>query len=150
MRRPLHLAALFCALAAPLAAQEVGPCDDRARAENIAEPWEENTATFAEGNVRVAVIDTLEPAGAPYHLMILSPPISPPGYRQCRLISQERLGWYSIDLGGLDATYDAETGLTLDVPVETYSGSAPEGRRLLVTLDQSSGRVTARESGATE
>ena len=55
-------------------AQEVWECDWRNTASSIFEPWEEFTRTFANGAVRIAVIDMVEPGGAPLHLLVLSPP----------------------------------------------------------------------------
>ncbi len=60
MFRPLFLA--LC-LAAPVAAQTVGDCDTwQTSARNLAEPWEANSRTFANGDIRVALLDTIEPA----------------------------------------------------------------------------------------
>ena len=57
-------------LAAPAQAgpAAVRPCGDGERVDTVAEPWEDNTASYAEGRVRVAKLDTIEPAGAPVHL----------------------------------------------------------------------------------
>ena len=44
----------------PVLAQEVGECDWRAASAAIAEPWETNTRTFANGAIRLAVLRDLQ------------------------------------------------------------------------------------------
>src|SRR5690606_20380504 len=63
------------ALLAPAAmAQVITDCDWIGNPANIAEPWEINTRTFANGNIRVARLDTGgEPVCCASHLLILSP-----------------------------------------------------------------------------
>ena len=51
------------ALSAPAAAQSLSDCDWRASAWLLAEPWEANSRTFANGDVRIALIDAIEQAG---------------------------------------------------------------------------------------
>ncbi|MFS4437924.1 hypothetical protein ACMA5I_06905 [Paracoccaceae bacterium GXU_MW_L88] len=135
-------------IAAPLAAQEVSDCRDNyiTHAENIAEPWADNTATFANGDVRIAVMDTLEPAAAAFHLLILSPPYGEAGERQCRLVSaNNRSGFATLTLDGLESDYDPETGLTLVMTAGLFGAdmTEPEEHTLIVTLNQASGDVTA-------
>ncbi|CAN0606350.1 unnamed protein product, partial [Ectocarpus sp. 12 AP-2014] len=73
----------------PSLAQSVGDCDWRASAQALVEPWDapENTRTFANGDVRLAIIDTIEPAAGAFHLIILSPPYDEVGGRQCQVVS---------------------------------------------------------------
>jgi len=137
---------LACLTAAPVVAATVTDCDIRASAQFIAEPWDQNTATFAEGAIRLAVIDMKEPAGAPSYLMVLSPPFNEVGERQCRLIeAQPHLGFYQIDVQTIVAEHDPETGLTLRIPVTDYGDGAPNPPPfpLTVTINQASGEVTA-------
>lgn len=141
-----YLIAAFCLLAAPVAAQQAVDCDWQSSARNIAEPWDENTQTYANGNVRLALLDTLEPAAAAFHLLILSPPYTELGDRQCRVVSlSDGLGFYSLDFARIDAGYDPKTGLTFRMPIRLYSqqdhGSDPA--MLTVTLNQSTGDITA-------
>lgn len=141
-----HLVAALCLLAMPVTAQHVAECDWQSGARNIAEPWEENTRTFAKGAVRLALLDTLEPAAAAFHLLILSPPYNEVGDRQCRVVSlSDGLGFYGVDFAGIDAGYDATTGLTFRLPIRLYSQQDHESdpATLTVTLNQSTGDITA-------
>ncbi len=128
-------------------AQAVLPCDWQASAQAIVEPWEENTRTFANGNVRLAAIDTVEPAVAFAYLLVLSPPFNTLGERQCRLIgSAENLGFAGMDFSTLTAGYDPASGLTFEIQVNQHdpaTGDHPR-RFLFVTLNQSTGAVTAQ------
>lgn len=139
--------ALVGAQAAAADPAAVRPCGDGERIDTLAEPWEANTVTYADGRVRVAAIDTVEPAGAPFHLLVLSPPMDDSGmFRQCRVVSlSEGSGFYGMDFSARTASYDPARGLTLKVPVKVYDPSAGEGapRLLTVTLDQSSGDISA-------
>ncbi|MBA4490735.1 hypothetical protein [Paracoccus sp. S1E-3] len=144
----LALAALL--LAAPAAAQSVGDCGDWTLAEYLPEPWEDHIATYAEGRIRVAVLDTMEPAAAALHLLVISPPLDETGGRQCKVVSLSGgggrpTGFLNLDFGAREASYDAARGLVLAMPVEAYdpvNGAAVQ-RELTVTVDQSSGRITA-------
>ncbi|WP_375688357.1 hypothetical protein [Pseudooceanicola sp. LIPI14-2-Ac024] len=144
--KTLALAAPAALIAAPGVAQSVTDCDTRAGARFLAEPWEDNTATFAEGAVRIAVIDMMEPAGAPAYLMILSPPRNEIGERQCRIVeAAPHFGFYTIELADTLASYDPERGLTLRIPVTDYTDgpSNPPPFPLTVTINQSTGDVSA-------
>ncbi|WP_435257797.1 hypothetical protein ACSBLW_17070 [Thioclava sp. FR2] len=143
--------ALFAVLMAPLwpaalAAQEVGECDWRASAANLAEPWEENTRVYANGAVRLAVIDTVEPAAAAFHLLILSPPLDELGLPQCRLLSAAGgSGFAALSLDGMEAGYDPATGLNFVLASGRYTA---EGlvvpTTLSVTLNQATGQITGQ------
>lgn len=147
----MKCAVAFLALGLPAAAQSVGDCGDLVSARNLAEPWEVNTATYADGGIRVAVIDTMEPAAAAVHLMVLSPPLDEIGGRQCRLVSLSRvdgggaMGFFDIGFSDRKADYDPARGLVLTMPASTFDpatgGGAPTV--LSVTINQSSGEVTA-------
>jgi hypothetical protein len=146
MRAAAIIAAL--AFAAPVGAAEVRPCDGRTEsAANLAEPWEAHTRTFANGDVRLAVIDQVEPAAAAFHLLILSPPRDELGIPQCRLVGGGGgLGLAGLSLDGLAAAYDPARGLVWSLPAQLFDpatgGFAPA--TLIVTLNQSTGAVTAR------
>ena len=143
------LAALaFCFASGAALAQEVGECDWRAAAAAIAEPWEENTRTFANGTVRLALLDTIEPANGSFHLLILSPPLGETGERQCRVISREGgEGWAGLMFAQLEAGYDPERGLIFSLPgmiylpEKTFSNST----LLTVVLNQSTGEITVSQ-----
>ena len=145
MKAMLLLAALL-PLAAKAQSVEECPQDYRTMAASVAEPWENNTLTFAEGAVRLAVMDVIEPAAASYYLLVLSPPYNEVGDRQCRLIGGAELGFGRIDLMAATASYDAQTGLGLDVPVQIYNGETADydDWTLSLTINQQTGDVTAR------
>ena len=148
----MKIVSLFCVavslLAVPGHAQTVWPCDGwQANARNIAEPWEDSVRTFANGAVRVVMLDTLEPAFAAYHLMVLSPPYDELGDRQCRLISAEgENGFAGMMFSQLSAGYDPATGLGLDVPVVVYLTQTGDFQTvgLGLTINQATGAIDAR------
>ncbi len=125
-------------------AQDLHECDWMAMAGNIAEPWEDNTRTFANGNVRLAVLDTIEPAAGAYHLLLLSPPFDEIGERQCRVISLDGgVGFGAFDWPRLDASYDPSVGLTFHVRVQRYDAVIANyvWNWLTFTLNQSTGQI---------
>lgn len=143
------IALILTLLAASAAsAQSVNTCNDyRASAQNIGEPWEQYTRTFANGAIRAALLDTTEPAAGAFYLLILSPPYDELGLRTCVVIgdgSNGDIGFYGMSFDQLRADYDPATGLTLLVPVNLY---APEtggfDEALLgVTINQATGTIT--------
>jgi len=140
-------------LAAPAVAQTALPCDWQADVLNIAEPWEANTATFADGDVRVAMLDVAEPASAAFYLLILHPPETVPGFRHCTVVGlDDGLGYADMTFSDLDAGYDPETGLTLTVPAGVHEPeqSSPTEVDILVSVNQSSGDVTVSHQSASK
>lgn len=142
-----RLTAALALLAAPAFAQGpvVEPCGDATRADTIAEPWEDNTASFGEGRIRVALLDMIEPAGGAFKLLIISPPHNEVGFRQCRVVQADNgLGFYNLDFAGHEASYDPERGLVLSLPAQRYTDGEPDGGwyRLSVTIDQQTGEIT--------
>ncbi|OWU86797.1 hypothetical protein ATO6_05720 [Oceanicola sp. 22II-s10i] len=138
----------FAAITAvPAMAADVSECDVRGSAQFLAEPWEDNTRTYAQGAIRIAAIDMIEPAGAPFHLLIVSPPTNEIGERQCRIVDRGPggYGFYALDISAIEASYDPARGLTLYVPAADYPAdvSRPEFRTLTVTINQATGRITA-------
>ena len=128
-------------------AQEIGACEDyRSSAALLAEPWEENTRVFAEGEVRLALIDTFEPAAAAFHLIILSPPYDELGFGQCKLVSGEGgSGFAGLNVAATEADYDAAKGLMFTIPATRWlmESDTYEDAVLHVTLNQATGEVTA-------
>jgi len=134
----------------PLAAQaqSVGDCGGwQTDARNIAEPWEENTATFANGAVRVAVLDTIEPGAVPFHILVLSPPYDELGARSCALVSAsaDGIGFPLMTLRGVQAAYDPAKGLVLTIETAVWSEDMSETVpvQLRVGINQQTGVVTA-------
>jgi hypothetical protein len=131
--------------AGPVAAQSVNPCDWQASAQALVEPWEQNTRVFANGDVRLAAINTVEPANGAAYLLVLSPPRSELGERQCRVIGfTDQVGFAAVYFDILTADYDPAIGLLFDVPVQivTADGGFSNGGLLSLTLNQSTGAMT--------
>lgn len=136
----------FCA-----AAQSANPCDWQASAQAIVEPWEDNTRVYANGKVRIAFIDTIEPAAGAAYLLVLSPPFGETGERQCRVVgATDQLGFAGLDFDRLQAGYDAAVGLVFAMPVSTLEGDDFVRKVLVVTLNQSSGAMTVRYKAISE
>lgn len=140
------LLSLLCAT--PLAAQVAFPCDWQARADAIVEPWENNTATFADGAVRVAHLDVGEPAAASAYLLILHPPIDPPAGRTCTVVGlDDGLGYAGILFNDLTAEYEADTGLHFTVPaiIHLPEQSFQNTALLSIRVNQSTGDVVVSQ-----
>lgn len=147
--------ALLLALAlpcAPLSAQQVSGCGGHeARAQNLMEPWDENSRSFSGGRTRLAVLDTIEPALGAFYVMILSPPFDPLGARQCRVVGlSQAMGFARIRFDALASAYDPLSGLSFDLPVEVYDAAqdAPVPKRLRLSVNQASGEITAQIEAA--
>ena len=137
--------AFAAAMAGPAVAQQVRDCDWLASAWNLAEPWEENTRTFANGAVRLALLDAIEPGAVPFHLLVLSPPYDELGARGCKVVSYEQgFGFHHIHFEDLVADYAPAVGLRLVMPVEIWIDTGNIlVRGLEVTVNQASGAVAA-------
>lgn len=140
----LSITLFITALTGSALAQAVSECDWRATASAIAEPWEENTRTFANGDVRLAVLDTIEPGAAALNILVLSPPRDEMGGRQCRIVSfSEGMGFFGASLEGMAASYDPAIGLTFMIWVELFNPDTGLGipRVLQMTLNQATGAI---------
>ena len=136
-------AALLC-LGSAASAQQVSECDWRASAQAVVEPWEQNSRSFANGDVRLALLDTIEPGAAAMHILVLSPPYDELGGRQCRVISYgDGFGFAGIDFATLQAGYDPAYGLLFDVHAQVFDpdsgGTRPMALRF--TLNQATGGI---------
>lgn len=141
----LLFAALGLLIATAAQAQQVSECDWRSDARYLAEPWEQNTRTFANGNVRVSVLDTSEPAAKPIHFMVLSPPRDELGFRQCRIISAHDGGFGEHWFEDLTASYDPARGLVFVIPVAIwYVDTHSVVRGLEFTVNQATGRIDTK------
>ena len=133
-----------------LQAATVTPCGDATRADTIAEPWEENTATYADGQVRIALLDMVEPAGGALKLLVISPPRDELGLRQCRVVGLDNgLGFYDMDFASRKASYDPSRGLTITLDARHHPGDedplGDEGWfQLAVTINQQTGQITTQ------
>lgn len=152
MRLSLVSTALAAALAtaAPAAwAQVILDCDARASAANLVEPWPENTRSYAEGAIRLALLeDATAPACCRRRLLVLAPAGNGTTGRQCLVVApDEERGFRDIDIGGVAASYSPQLGLELSVPVwlhrEGTSADAPAfADRMLLLIDQARGTVS--------
>ena len=142
-----HLCALCLTgllIANGAAAQQVSECDWQVRAENIVEPWEAHTRTFANGAVRLALLDTVEPAAGALHILILSPPYDEFDERQCRTIGLGgSVGFSAVDWAVLSSDYDPARGLVFSLPVRAHDGEGFQPALLGFTLNQTTGEITA-------
>lgn len=139
--------------ASPLAAQTSFPCDWQARADAIVEPWEDNTAVFADGAVRVALLDTIEPAAAAFYLLILHPPFDELGARTCTVVGlDDGLGYANMKFNELEAEYDPATGLTFNVPAAIYQPeqSSQNMALLSIVVNQATGTVNVTQDLGSE
>ena len=149
---PLLIAAALLPVA-PAMAQVVTDCADAgfiASPANIHEPWAEHSRSFANGAIRIAMLDTGgEPACCSSHLLVLSPAGGPddPMYRACRVISgADGMGFYWVDIPGTSASYDPARGLLLSVPVSHWLGEGTDDsvsvvERMEVRINQARGTV---------
>ena len=86
--------------------------------------------SFAQGAIRVAHISTEEPVSSPEHLLFFVAE-EPMGGR-CYAVSAnaDGRGFSSIDMKGLQASYNSNKGLLITVPIFLYDpdkGSVPAG-----------------------
>ncbi len=141
----VFLACLPFIFGAPAVAQSVSECDWRSGAAILAEPWEDNTRTYSNGKVRLAVLDTIDPAAGAFHLLILSPPYSEVGDRQCRIVSLDgALGFSGMDISRIKADYDPARGLIFALPAGLYNPDTggSNWHQLSLTLNQATGQIT--------
>jgi hypothetical protein len=137
---------LMTLVALPAQAVTVTACDGLASVQAIAEPWEANTRTFANGDIRLVVLDTIEPAAAAFHLAILHPPRDELGSPMCSQVSaSDGIGFGGMDLGPAKTAYDPARGLTVTLPVRLYDPETADFVQgaLSVTINQSTGQVQA-------
>ncbi|SHI48863.1 hypothetical protein SAMN05444000_101252 [Shimia gijangensis] len=135
---------LALALASSLNAQQVANCEWQARADAIVEPWENHSRTFANGDVRLALLDTVEPAAGAYHVLVLSPPFGELGDRQCRTIGMSQgVGFSGVDFDSLTAAYDPAHGLVFNLEVQRFVPDANDflPAQLQFAVNQSTGFI---------
>lgn len=152
MRRILSVLAGAALIAQPASAQVLRDCAELASPADIVEPWEDHSRSYAEGAIRVAL---LEDADAPdccaRSLLILAPAgAAENGWsgRQCLVgAPDETRGFRDLDIGGIAASYSPHIGLTLSVPVllhrdGTQSDTPAFPDRMKILIDQARGRVS--------
>ena len=129
----------------PAAAQTVRDCNTfEANARNIYGPYDQTIRPYANGDVRVIALDVGEPAAASYHLMVTYPSAEEP-FPLCSLISSnDSLGFHSLDMASIGATYDPARGLIVSLPVQNLIGGDAIGSTSLhLTINQALGTVVA-------
>lgn len=145
--RKTCLAAL-AALAPHIAsAQHVSLCEWRADSRNIIEPWEDHIRSFANGAVRVAMMDFIEPAAGALHVMVLTPPYTAgPGERHCWIIGRdEGIGFVTLGFANMVPGYDPVTGLSLTMSARFYDPALDFTNigLLNIVINQATGEVAA-------
>ncbi|GAA4220292.1 hypothetical protein GGQ68_000569 [Sagittula marina] len=134
----------------PLVAQAqpitVSDCDWQSNAQNIPEPWEAHSRTFANGNVRLTMLDTIEPALGWAWLMVQSPPEQDWGGRQCKLLGLDGAGFAGMKFDTLNADYDPSVGLMFSLLVDVFNPATGDSDTLplWLTLNQSTGAIDAK------
>lgn len=143
-------AATLAVLAAPALAMDptasalAVACPAEMAIDSIVEPWDQNSASYANGDVRIALIDLIEPAAAAFQLVVLHPPRDELGGRQCHLVApHEFQGFPEIRFDQREADYDPERGLVISMPIRIAPGhSEDEGWSLTaITINQRTGEV---------
>ena len=125
-------------------AQEVLECDWRSSARNLVEPWEDNTQTYSNGAVRLALLDLGEPAVAAMYVLVISPPYDELGTPQCRVIGWvDGLGFGAVYLKELRADYDPSRGLTFTIPAMlVLEDGFSNPVEVIATLNQATGDIS--------
>lgn len=139
MMRGLTLAMI---LTTPLQAAELRDCAGHvASASNVL--WEDPTRTFANGAIRLILLDTEEPACCSIHLMVLHPAGDDP-FLACSLISREAgYGWLNASLKGATSSYIPGAGLRVSIPAMAYGTEGEVPETLHLTINQATGQVSA-------
>src|SRR5262249_21940403 len=130
MRSFIVAAALTVSVASPAFAVSVQKCsndgsDDIA---NIAEPWEQNSHAYYNGDVRVVLTGTgVDLVSCSSHLVVLVPVKDETGeYRECFVVNEhEGMGFAAIDFAHLTTRYDAGKGLLISFPYTHYNVDGP-------------------------
>ena len=131
--------------AVPLAGSLVLAAASALSAANLVMPPEDSVRPFANGAVRLFWLDVAEPACCASYLMVVQP--APEDYGEiCRIIGPSgSAGFGGIDLPGTEAFYDADTGLTLQIPVSYWEETVTGFGTLYLTVDQAEGTVFGEE-----
>ena len=141
------VAAVVSIFATTAVSQSINTCDYIASAENVVEPWENNTRTFANGNIRIALLNTGgEPVCCANHLLIVSP--HPEHGKGCHVLSNaEGYGYREVEFEAITSRYEPGVGIMLDIPVGDFDpdtgGVDSRSRRVVrVQINQATGDVS--------
>lgn len=138
--------------ASSASAQVISECDARASAGNLVEPWSEHTRSYAEGAIRLALLeDATAPECCMRYLLILAPAgdeaFGMQG-RQCLVVAPgDDRGFRDLDIGAVAARYNPHLGLELSVPIWLHrDGTVPDAEpfadRMMLLIDQARGSVS--------
>ena len=97
--------------------------------------------SFANGDVRLHFMDTIEPAAAAFNLVVIHPPYAEDfPVPMCHVIGP----FAGLDWDGLEAGYDPAVGLVFDFTAQVYNPETALLDRIdaQVTVNQASGLVT--------
>lgn len=149
LTKSLLAAAALAMPASALADVVASDCDWLSDMRVIVEPWQENSRTFYNGDVRIALGDSTEPACCAIHVLILMPdPDNELGERKCVVVNRGGgMGFSGVDFQALKSSYDPATGLTVSFP---YSMWNPETnlmgpwKNATIRMNLATGDVTAR------
>ena len=112
----------------------------------IPEPWEAHTRTYANGAIRVTLMDLIEPAAGAFYLLVQTPPIDEMGNRSCAVIGSTPggMGFANLFWQNIDASYDPARGLTVRTPVEVFAPATGgiDPAILAVTINQATGVIS--------
>ncbi len=129
------------------AAVTMGSCDGAAaRLTNIPEPWEAHSRSFARGAVRVTLLDAAQPDAAAFHIAVMHDRLSETGkpYRACQIVGAEgQAGFSDVAFDRLEASFDADNGLQVRIPVQVLDGSGFRAADLLLVIDQGQDSIAA-------
>lgn len=144
MRAPGITATLLLAASHATAEPAVGECQGwQANAANV--DWSQPSPTYADGAIRLVALDTVEPAAAAFHIMVLM--LTAGASEQlCYLVSAglEGHGFAGADLSRAVASYNPATGLSVTLPVtEMLPTGDFENVPLLLLINQAEPSVTA-------
>ena len=130
-------------MACAAAAQTLRDCDTwEANARNLMAPPDVAVQSFANGEIRVMGLDTIEPACCFAHILVTHPLPDDP-YPGCTLISDSAgRGISGVRMEALEARYDPAIGLILTLPVGAYDGSASVFRPFSFVVNQATGTVS--------
>ena len=110
-------------------AWQLMPCEPLDSVIYLAEPWESHTRLYEQDEVRLAIIDRLEPAASAVHLLVLTHPFDHAGIPACYRISRDkRYGFAEMDLPDT-VELTQKQSLSFDLPVAYYDASQPDSKR---------------------
>lgn len=119
----------------------------QASARNVPEPWEQYSRTFANGAIRVTLLDTIEPAAGAFYVMVQTPPYDELGGRHCYLLMEENgMGFAGLEFQQIQASYDPADGLTIRIPATLFAPATGgfDPAILAFSINQATGVVFPR------